>query len=144
MTATIYVPGRPVPKARPRVTRWSTYTPITTVEYEQRVFDAWSAAGSPKFPADTPLSIFVEARFPIPKGTSRRRAALIDGTWHTNHRGDVDNIIKAVQDALNGHAYPDDCAICDVRGQKLWSKMPGTTIIIQTIEEESTNAEKTD
>lgn len=144
MTATIYVPGRPVPKARPRVTRWSTYTPITTVEYEQRIFDAWSAAGSPKFPADTPLSIFVEARFPIPKGTSRRRAALIDGTWHTNHRGDVDNIIKAVQDALNGHAYPDDCAICDVRGQKLWSKTPGTTIIIQTIEEEPTNAEKTD
>lgn len=144
MTATIYVPGRPVPKARPRVTRWGTYTPASTAEYERRIVAAWQAAGAPTFHKGEPLSVFVEARFPTPQSASKRQAARMELDWHINHRGDLDNIIKAVQDALNGHAYPDDCAICDVRGKKLWSKMPGTTIIIQTIKEEQTYVAQTD
>lgn len=128
------VPGAPVPKARPRVTRYGTYTPKSTREYEKRIVTAWQAAGAVSFPAGVPLAITVYARFPIPKSAGKSKRAAMEGSWHTIHRGDVDNVVKAVQDALNGHAYPDDCAVCKIHAEKLWSQTPGTTIIIQAIE----------
>ena len=137
MKHTVFVvPGAPVPKARPRVTRYGTYTPKSTRDYEKRIVAAWRAAGAVQFPAGVPLSVTVYARFPIPKRAGKSKRAAMEGDWHTVHRGDADNVVKAVQDALNGHAYPDDCAVCKIYAEKLWSSTPGTTIIIQTVERE--------
>ena len=124
------VPGRPVPKARPRVTRWGTYTPSQTRDYEKRVLDAWKEQQLPMLPAETPIRISVKAWIPLPMSMSQRRRLALNGTPHTGHRADVDNIVKSVCDALNGHAYPDDCAIWRIEGEKLHHNGEGMTDVV--------------
>lgn len=62
------------------------------------------------FAAGVPLRATVTAFFTVPKSTSKKKAAALDGTPHTK-RPDADNVAKAILDALNGHAYNDDSAI---------------------------------
>jgi Holliday junction resolvase RusA-like endonuclease len=87
------VPGAPVPKARPRVTKTGhTYTPKRTKDYEDEVagcfIEAYQGA-RPAFPnQDVGLHVLVYE--------SGKRYA------------DVDNYLKIVSDALNGLAYTDD------------------------------------
>lgn len=137
MTVSFTVPGVPVPKGRPRVTRYATFTPQSTVDYENRIRDAWQAAGAAAFPAACPLTVEVRAYFPMPKGTSRRRRLLLEDSPHIKHRGDIDNVVKAVLDALNGRAFPDDCAVCRIVASKAMSETPRTEVHIQNFEEVS-------
>lgn len=136
MITSFVVPGHPIPKARPRVTRYGTYTPASTVDYELRVRKAWLAVGGAEFPPDTPLSVTVVANFQIPKSISKRMRILMEGAFHTKHRGDIDNVVKSVLDALNGYAFPDDCIVCVVHCMKRWASEPSTVVTIKTIETE--------
>lgn len=103
-TNTIYVPGRPVPKARPRVTRRGTYTPAKTKAYELAVGLSWDG---PCFEGD----VAVELRFDLPN----------------YKRVDIDNLIKSVLDGLNGRAYKDDGQVVRVIANKrVFPEEPGT------------------
>lgn len=124
------VPGRPVPKARPRITRRGTYTPSCTVEYENRVRISWMESGAPKIPENTPIRVCVFAWIPLPMSMSQKKRIALDGTPHTGHRADIDNIVKSVCDALNGYAYPDDCAIWRIEGKKLCHNGEGFTDVV--------------
>ncbi len=79
---TIRVHGKPVPKGRPRFTRYGgTYTPATTVEYENRVADAWREQYG-----DLSLG-------------GKLEAFLYFGTY--NHvKQDIDNLAKSALDGL--------------------------------------------
>ncbi|EKC62922.1 endodeoxyribonuclease RusA family protein [human gut metagenome] len=57
----------------------------------------------------------------------------MDGTPHIK-RPDVDNVAKAILDALNGHAYNDDSAIALLTVQKY--QTTGASRVEVTIEEE--------
>lgn len=78
----IRVTGKPVPKGRPRFTRYGgTYTPPTTVEYENRVADAWKQTYG-----DLSLG-------------GKLEAFLYFGSY--NHvKQDVDNLAKSALDGL--------------------------------------------
>lgn len=104
------VPGAPVGKGRPRVTRYGTFTPEKTRQYEEKVRQCWQTQSGVSFPAGTPILAEITAWFPVPKSTSKRRAETMDGTYHLK-RPDADNIAKAILDSLNGCAYPDDSAV---------------------------------
>ena len=104
------VPGIPVGKGRPRVTMHGTYTPKKTKEYEQRVRDCWRTQSGAHFDAGQAIRAEINAWFPIPKSTPKKRAACMDGTFHLK-KPDSDNIAKAILDSLNGLAYPDDSAV---------------------------------
>lgn len=129
------VPGVPVPKARPRVTIRGTYTPKSTREFEGRVLYAWMEQSGDSFPPGAPLCVHVWAHFPIPKGGSRARRAALEGAPHTK-RGDLDNVVKAVLDALNGAAFPDDAAVCQIFAAKDYRSEPGTAVVITEVQEE--------
>jgi Holliday junction resolvase RusA-like endonuclease len=131
MKTTFCVQGAPVPKERPRVTRRVVYRPQRTADYEARIRDAWRASGGAVFAADTPLRVTVFAHFEIPKSLSRRARAALEGQPHTKHRGDIDNIAKAVLDALNGCAFADDCCVCELVAQKDYATTPSTEITIE-------------
>lgn len=105
---TVY--GVPVGKGRPRVTRYGTYTPQKTKDYEASVQAAWRAQSGRGFAGKVPLLATVTAYFPIPKSVSKKKAEAMAGTFHVN-RPDSDNIAKAILDSLNGLAYPDDSAV---------------------------------
>ena len=71
----------------------------------------------------------ITAEFPIPKSTSKRKAAALIGKWHTK-KPDADNVAKAVLDALNGYAYPDDSAVSKLSVEKVYSDPPGVYVQI--------------
>lgn len=84
------VPGEPMSKARARVTKGGTaYTPKATVIAERNVLAAYQALETETFFTG---NVGVEFRFFA--GTRIRR--------------DVDNLVKLVLDAINGHAFEDD------------------------------------
>ena len=108
----ITVPGRVVGKGRPRFTKAGrAYTPRATVEFEQRVRAVWIAAGHPMLTG--PLAVRVTVVRPLPKSAPKSR----DGEWDT-HRPDLDNVVKAVLDALNGVAYEDDAQVVRIAATK--------------------------
>ena len=105
------VPGVPVGKGRPRFTRTGhAYTPEKTAAYEEKVRLCWKTQTGSGFAGGVPLKASIIAYFPIPKSASKKKAAAMDGTFHTS-RPDADNVAKAILDALNGYLYPDDSAV---------------------------------
>lgn len=85
---TFIVEGQPVPKARPRVTSHGVYTPKKTADWEQLVGWRYKEAGGELL--DGPVSL---------KMTFYRETRI---------RCDLDNVVKACADGLNGIAYEDD------------------------------------
>lgn len=104
------VPGVPVGKGRPRVTRYGAYTPEKTRLYEEKVRQCWKTQSGLSFPSGVPIVAEIVAWFPIPKATPKARAAGMNKAYHIK-RPDCDNIAKAILDSLNGYAYPDDSAV---------------------------------
>ncbi len=136
---TLYIYGDPVPKERPRVTRHGTYTPQKTKDYEALVQKAWFAAGARSFRAGTPVRISVFAYFALPQSMSKKKRQQLHLTPHVKHRADVDNLAKAVLDALNGVAYPDDCAVYSLTVHKVNTMNEGfCSVTIFGEEEDST------
>ena len=94
------VPGRPVPKERPRFnTRTGhAYTPRRTQEYESRV--GWHAR---------------LARVPMSEGD-----VAVKITLYGKRRSDADNCAKSILDSLQGIAYVNDKQV--VRLQVEWQQ----------------------
>ena len=85
----IEIPGRPVPKARPRVVRGHTYTPSRSKEFEENI--AWYVRAEGVHLGDAPVHCKIEL-WSIRKLT-----------------GDLDNYAKAVLDGLQkGQAFDND------------------------------------
>ncbi|MGQ9556899.1 MAG: RusA family crossover junction endodeoxyribonuclease [Desulfurispora sp.] len=85
---TITVPGRPVPKQRPRLGRNGyVYTPERSHDYEKHIH--WLARKYCRRPCRGPVSLSLTVYLASPGG-------------------DLDNYVKAVCDGLNRAAYVDD------------------------------------
>ena len=95
MILTFEIPGPPVPKGRPRVTRRGTFTPQKTKDYEKAVGEAAMVAVKEQrlshgWPIDAAYEVSCEFWF------TKRPAC------------DGDNILKAVQDGLEKVLYEND------------------------------------
>ena len=100
------VPGIPVGKGRPRFMKnGHTYTPQKTRDYEDKVVQCWQCQSGKGFAAGVPLRATVTAFFTVPKSTSKKKAAALDGAPHTK-RPDADNVAKAILDALKAVNLP--------------------------------------
>lgn len=114
MTVHFTIPGEPVAKGRPRMTRTGrAYTPSKTRLYEGYIQDLWKKKTVAELPTGLPLRVCVDAFFSIPKSMSKKARKALDGAPHTK-KPDADNVAKAVLDALNGLAFDDDSRICDL------------------------------
>ena len=130
------VEGRPVGKARPRVTRNGTYTPKKTKGYEELV--KWSCRSKYKGgPLKGPLRIEIVFYMYIPKNTSQVRIEkkLVDERLPTK-MPDWDNMAKSITDAINGIAYEDDSQIVEAHIYKKFSKDPRAEVKITQIDAE--------
>ena len=96
----ITIPGRPVPKGRPRLgVRGKTayvYTPPATREYEKLV--GWVAKSAGCRPVEGPVSVALSV--------------------YVKGRLDADNIAKSILDGLNGIAYEDDDQVIELLVRK--------------------------
>ena len=129
----ITIPITPVPKARPRFTRYGhTYTPKKTADYEKAIAEYWRQATN-GFMYDKEQALIVNLVFgiPIPKSTSKSKTELMaNGTIRPTKKPDVDNLAKAVMDALNGVAWVDDSQVVRVSIYKEYAKEPYVYIYI--------------
>ena len=115
MTVSFTIPGEPVAKGRPRMTRSGhVYTPSKTRLYEAHVQAAWKAVREAEHSCNYPLRVFIAAYFPIPKSVSKKKRLAMDGTPHTK-KCDADNLAKSVLDALNGLAFADDAQVYNLQ-----------------------------
>ncbi|WP_331429039.1 RusA family crossover junction endodeoxyribonuclease [Paracoccus sanguinis] len=121
------MPGKPVPKARPRMTRQGrVYTPAETLAYERLVAKHAVAQGVGM--ASGPVEVDISVRFPIPPSWAKVRKADAHGAPHTQ-RPDLDNLAKSVLDGLNGVAWHDDAQVCRVSASKSWDADCGAGIV---------------
>lgn len=128
----IVVPGNPVGKGRPRAfqTRGARrtikmHTPEKTRAYEDAVALAGKLAMQGREPLGGPVAMRLDIFMQIPASWSKakREAALLGGVMPIS-KPDASNVLKAVEDALNGIAYIDDSQIIDVWVRKRYSHEP--------------------
>ena len=133
------VPGEPRGKGRPRFSNRGgyvrTYTPKETADYEKLIRDEYKKqCGDAYFPRGTPLDVRIVAYFGIPKRTSKKKAeSMRNKEIRQLKKCDIDNIIKAILDAVNGVAYQDDIQVIDIQARKFYSDNPRVTVSIEEV-----------
>lgn len=120
METKFYIDATPIGKGRPRVTRHGTYTPKKTQEYEKYVKHCFVKSCEAPAPLGRPLFCIIRAYFPVPKSYTKKQHAELPEKPYTK-KPDADNIVKSILDALNGIAYEDDSAICEIYCTKYYT-----------------------
>lgn len=120
----IEISGQPIGKGRPRFTRnGHTYTPEKTKEYESRIHAAaWAKMQELKL---KPISKFCHleliAFMDIPKSWPKvKRLEAEYGAILPASKPDVDNILKAAMDGLEGAVYVADSQVTSVNAKKVY------------------------
>ena len=126
----------PVGKQRARYARRGnfvqTYTPDKTRNYEALLKDAAIEAMGSSEPLETPVSLYLYIRVPIPKScTKKRLEAISNGSEKPIKKPDSSNILKSVEDAMNGVVYKDDCQIINHHMTRVYSSLPGVDICVK-------------
>lgn len=126
-------------KGRPRFARRgahvATYTPDSTVAYEQAVQLAYKAAGGRLH--DGAVAVRITAHQALPqRATKAQRAAAERGEIYPIRKPDLDNIVKIVLDALNGAAYRDDTQVLQLDARKIYTAGEShITVTVGTLDE---------
>ena len=116
--ATFTVPGRPRGKERPRMGRnGKFYTPKTTREYEETV--AWFAKTAYKEePTKDPVRLDLTIR------SSKSRA-------------DISNILKSIEDGMNGIIYVDDKQIEEIHISRIKEGNEGVDVAVFLLKDDN-------
>ena len=131
----IAIPGKPVSKARPRFVRRGegviTFNPQVTEEGKWLLI----AKGQVTETMTGPVRVSCEFAFERPKshfGTGRNAEQLKKSApiYHTQ-KPDIDNLVKFVNDCLNGVAYRDDSQIVMIHVDKVWGEQARTEIRLE-------------
>ena len=131
----IVFPLEPKPKLRPRFHiyrgRILTQTPVETKVFENYLADWYPYHGGIKYEKGVPLRVSIFFGMPIPKSFSKKkRQQAIAGELQHTVKPDVDNLTKAVLDALNEIAWHDDAQIIQIDALKGYAEEPHITLKI--------------
>ncbi len=104
------VEGIPQGKGRPRFRRTpnfiQTYTDAKTKSYENAIRAGAGVAMGSARPLESPVSVDLYIRVPCPSSFSKRRQnECFEGRERPTKKPDIDNIIKAYLDGMNGIVY---------------------------------------
>lgn len=127
------VDGEPQGKGRPRFSRkiGRAYTPEKTATYESLIRSDFYRQ-NPNIRFDNgPVELTIRAYMSIPESKSKiTKAMMRSGYERPTKKPDIDNIVKAVMDALNGAAWKDDKQVCELNVYKFYSDTPGLVVQI--------------
>ena len=127
-----FVEGRPVPKERPRVANGHAYTPRKTKDYEELVALRYKQSGGIRY--EGPLQVQLSFRYQSPKSWPKKKR---EANQYRASKPDLDNLIKAVLDGLNGVAWNDDAQVVYLSAWKSYTDVEeGVYIYIEELEEE--------
>ena len=132
MAITFTIPGEPVPQPRPRVsTRGGfarAYVPAKHPVHAYRKAIATAADEAGLVAQDEPISVIIDAVFERPKSHLRKSGVKPDAPKLP--RPDVDNVAKAVLDALQD-IIGDDTCVARLVVEKSYGTEARTTVRIQ-------------
>ena len=108
----------PVPAARPRVTRWSTFFPKKYTQFRNDFAEILNEL-------DVELTeglLYAKLDFfmQIPKSWSNKKKLAKEGKYADNNV-DVDNLVKACLDSCEGVFYENDKQVAMIRARKFYS-----------------------
>ena len=125
MNWTLTVPARPEPQARPRANFTTRgvyshhpdfYYRVLRMAYEKRPATPFTGA------------LQVQLRFCYKRPASRKLEL------YKTSRADLDNLEKAVLDALTGaKIWEDDALVVDKHSVKVWAEQDGCNIFVRTL-----------
>lgn len=125
----IRITGHPVAKGRHRMTRSGiAYTPAKTRKWEAdaRMVARVEMAGRP--PLTGALMCEIMVVFQAPKSWPKWKRAC--GYVHHTARPDLDNVVKAAKDSMNGIVWLDDAQVVELWASKHYNDVPSVTITV--------------
>ena len=127
MTYTMTVNTTPVPKGRPRFYGNHAVTPEKTRLYEALIRDSWTYEKM-----DGPIIVSMKFTFEIPKSYSKKKRSELLYRPKTT-KPDLDNLVKAVLDGLQGEAFDDDSIVCGIVATKEYGTEPKVSIVVEEV-----------
>lgn len=124
----------PKPKERPRAAiiggHARIFTPKATEAYEKEIRAAWIKQNG-NVPEEYPMRARIYFGLPIPKSeTKKNKVQMLARKIFPTKKPDLDNMAKAVLDALNGVAYKDDCQIVTMLSKKNYAEVPYVKVFL--------------
>jgi len=133
---TFKVDANPVGKQRARYVKRGNfvqaYTPEKTRTYEALIKDAAIEAMGASEPLETPVTLYLYIRVPIPKSHSKKKVEdCLNGLDQPIKKPDASNILKSVEDGMNGIVYKDDSQIINLHVTKVYSTLAGVDVCVK-------------
>lgn len=133
MAIAFSVEGDPVPQPRARITvrgrHGHAYTPSDHKIHAYRAAIAAAAVEAGATPTDAaPITLIIDLVFARPKSHYRKSGLREDVPKLP--RADCSNVLKGIEDSLNGVAWVDDTQVGRVVVEKSWGTEGRTTVRI--------------
>ena len=137
------VPGSPIGQGRPKFSTINghakAYDPEKSRNYKAYVkLLATQAMREQGFTMiEGPCCLDILAFFEVPKSKSKKfKERALMGLERPTKKPDLSNIVKGIEDALNGLVYKDDSSIVYLSVAKHYSEVPRVEVIVQECEKE--------
>ena len=134
------VDGVPVGKGRPKFARRgnfvTAYTPAKTKTYEEQVALVSQNAMKTenKVICPSPVQLNMDIFVPIPKSWSKiKRERALNGVEYPTTKPDSSNILKSIEDAMNGIVFEDDKQIINHCITKRYSDNPRVEVRVYEV-----------
>ena len=132
------VPGVPVGKGRPRMSRQGgfarLYTPEKTASYEGLVAHAAAQAMAGHALLEGACMVELHIIVPVPASWSKKKtAAALAGQVYPTTKPDKDNVIKAIYDGMNGVVWRDDVQAVDGVQRKRYGPVPMVAVNVAVL-----------
>lgn len=127
----LFIPCIPKPKARPKFKRTGhAYTPKKTKDYERYIAEYYVSKCDVLF--KRAVAVRLTFYMPIAKSYPKKvKEGMSYGYVRHTKRPDLDNLIKAVTDALLQIAYLDDAQIIEIHADKRYRDITGIDFEIE-------------
>lgn len=130
------VEGTPIGKGRPKFARRgnfvSTYTPTKTRDYEDLIRVAAKQAMGDAEPLKTAVAAYIYITVPIPQSYPKKRfKACLEGSERPCKKPDIDNIVKAYLDSMNGIVYDDDTQVVSLHSTKVYGTIGMVDVLVK-------------
>lgn len=129
------IPGEPVGKGRARASRTTKsvilHTPEKTQNYENHCRRFAKDAMKGRIVMTGAVGLTLDLYVQPPLSWSKKKIELaLSGELKPTSKPDFSNVLKAIEDAMNGIVYADDSQIVMVTGSKNYSSNPGAFVEI--------------
>ena len=125
----IVITGKPVPKGRPQAFRFGNgikmRTPKKTANWEEDARMVARHVMKDRPPLIGPLSLSVRVVIaPAYSWAGWKKGATLSGEMKPTSKPDLDNVVKAAKDAMNGILWIDDAQVVRLSAAKTFGSAP--------------------